>query len=153
VHKLCSLISRWMAPARNVEVCSIFSRYLYHTQTLSDCTLRYLNWRPYSRFYTLNEYSVVKTIVWTSSIRKITKTQIRHTVVWRIAGVEKIGEHYSQEMLNSCRKFVWMKICYLKFERNLKTHVPLWAQQHMVDRHYSLNLKPWSARKFMHMQI
>jgi hypothetical protein len=23
-------------------------------------------------------------------------------------------------------------------------HVPLWAQQHMVDRHYSL--KPWSAR-------
>jgi hypothetical protein len=37
-----------------------------------------------------------------------------------------------------------MKICYWKFEGN--THVPLWAQQHMVDRHYSLNLKPWSAR-------
>jgi hypothetical protein len=28
----------------------------------------------------------------------------------------------------------------------LNAHVPLWAQQHMVDRHYSLNLKPWSAR-------
>jgi hypothetical protein len=39
-----------------------------------------------------------------------------------------------------------MKICYWKFEGNLNTHVPLWAQQHMVDRHYSLNLKPWSAR-------
>ena len=38
-----------------------------------------------------------------------------------------------------------MKICYWKFEGNLNTHVPLWAQQHMVDRHYSLNLKPWSA--------
>ena len=38
-----------------------------------------------------------------------------------------------------------MKICYRKFEGNLNTHVPLWAQQHMVDRH-SLNLKPWSAR-------
>jgi hypothetical protein len=49
-------------------------------------------------------------------------------------------------MLNSCRKFVWMKICYWKFEGNLNTHVPLWVQQHMVDRHYSLNLKPWSAR-------
>jgi hypothetical protein len=49
-------------------------------------------------------------------------------------------------MLNSCRKFVWMKICYWKFEGNLNIHVPLWAQQHMVDRHYSLNLKPWSAR-------
>jgi hypothetical protein len=65
---------------------------------------------------------------------------------------EKIGrggknrrarEHRSQEMLNSCRKFVWMKICYWKFEGNLN---PLWAQQHMVDRRYSLNLKPWSAR-------
>jgi hypothetical protein len=22
----------------------------------------------------------------------------------------------------------------------------IWAQQHMVDRHYSLNLKSWSAR-------
>ena len=55
-------------------------------------------------------------------------------------------EHCSQEMLNSCRKFVWLKICYWKFEENLNTHVPLWAQQHMVDRHYSLNLKPWSAR-------
>jgi hypothetical protein len=55
-------------------------------------------------------------------------------------------EHCSQEMLNSCRKFLWMKICYWKFEGNLNTHVPLWAQQHMVDRHYSLNLKPWSAR-------
>ena len=49
-------------------------------------------------------------------------------------------------MLNSCRKFVWMKICYWEFEGNLNTHVPLWAQQHTVDRHYSLNLKPWSAR-------
>jgi hypothetical protein len=39
-----------------------------------------------------------------------------------------------------------MKICYCKFEENLNTHVPLWAQQHMVDRHYFLNLKPWSAR-------
>ena len=39
-----------------------------------------------------------------------------------------------------------MKICYWKFEGNLNTHVPLWAQQHMVDRHYSLNLKQWSAR-------
>jgi hypothetical protein len=42
-----------------------------------------------------------------------------------------------------------MKICYRKFEGNLNTHVPLWAQQHMVDRHYSLYklyLKPWSAR-------
>jgi hypothetical protein len=38
-----------------------------------------------------------------------------------------------------------MKICYWKFEGNLNTHVPLWAKQHMVDRHYSLNLKPWSA--------
>jgi hypothetical protein len=39
-----------------------------------------------------------------------------------------------------------MKICYRKFEGNLNTHFPLWAQQqHMVDRHYSLNLKPWSA--------
>jgi hypothetical protein len=28
----------------------------------------------------------------------------------------------------------------------LNTHVPLWVQQHMVDRHYSLNFKPWSAR-------
>jgi hypothetical protein len=28
----------------------------------------------------------------------------------------------------------------------LNSHVPLWAQQHMVDRHYSLNFKPWSAR-------
>jgi hypothetical protein len=55
-------------------------------------------------------------------------------------------EHCSQEMLNSCRKFVWMKICYWKFEGNLNTHVSLWAQQHMVDRHYSLNLKPWSAK-------
>jgi hypothetical protein len=55
-------------------------------------------------------------------------------------------EHCSQEMLNSCRKFVSMKICYWKFEGNLNTHVPLWAQQHIVDRHYSLNLKPWSAR-------
>jgi hypothetical protein len=55
-------------------------------------------------------------------------------------------EHCSQEMLNSCRKFVWMKICYWKFEGNLNSHVPLWAQQHMVDRHYSLNLKPWLAR-------
>jgi hypothetical protein len=60
--------------------------------------------------------------------------------------VEKIGEHCSQEMLNNCRKFVSMKICYWKFEGNLNTHVPLWAQQHIVDRHYSLNLKPWSAR-------
>jgi hypothetical protein len=51
-----------------------------------------------------------------------------------------------QEMLNSYRKFVGMKICYWKFEGNLNTHVPLWAQQHMVNRHYSLNLKPWSAR-------
>jgi hypothetical protein len=34
----------------------------------------------------------------------------------------------------------------LKFEGNFNTNVPLWAQQHMVDRHYSLNLKPWSAR-------
>jgi hypothetical protein len=33
-------------------------------------------------------------------------------------GVEKIGEHCSQEMLNSCKKFVWMKICYWKFEGN-----------------------------------
>ena len=49
-------------------------------------------------------------------------------------------EHCSQEMLNSCRKFVWMKICYWKFEGNLNTHVPLWVQQHMVDRHYSLNI-------------
>jgi hypothetical protein len=49
-------------------------------------------------------------------------------------------------MINSCRKFVWMKIRYWKFEGNLNTHVPLWAQQHMVDRHYFLNLKPWSAR-------
>jgi hypothetical protein len=49
-------------------------------------------------------------------------------------------------MLNSCRKFVWMKIYYWKFEGNLNTHAPLWAQQHMVDRHYSLILKPWSAR-------
>jgi hypothetical protein len=55
-------------------------------------------------------------------------------------------EHCSQEMSNSCRKFVWMKICYWKFEGNLNTHVPLWAQQHMVNRHYSLNLKQWSAR-------
>ena len=61
-------------------------------------------------------------------------------------GVEKIGEHCSQEMFNSCREFIWMKICYWKCEGNLNTHVPLWAQQHMVDRHYSLNLKPWSAR-------
>jgi hypothetical protein len=61
-------------------------------------------------------------------------------------GVDKLGEHCSQEMLNSCRKFVWMKICYWKFKGNLNTHVPLWAQQHMVGRHYSLNLKPWSAR-------
>ena len=44
------------------------------------------------------------------------------------------------------RKFVWMKISNWKFERNLNTHVPLWVQQHMVDRHYSLNLKPRSAR-------
>ena len=50
-------------------------------------------------------------------------------------------EHCSQEMLNSCRKFLWMKICYWKFEGNLNTHVPLWAQQHMVDRHYSLEFK------------
>jgi hypothetical protein len=49
-------------------------------------------------------------------------------------------------MLNSCRKFVWMKICYWKFAGNLNTHVPLWAQQYMVDRHYSLNWKPSSAR-------
>jgi hypothetical protein len=61
-------------------------------------------------------------------------------------GVEKIGAHCVQEMLNSYRKFVGMKICYWKFEGNLNTHVPLWAQQHMVNRHYSLNLKPWSAR-------
>jgi hypothetical protein len=59
---------------------------------------------------------------------------------------KRAREHCSQEMLNSCRKFVWMKICYWKFEGNLNTHVPLWAQQHMVDRHYFLNLKPWSAR-------
>jgi hypothetical protein len=32
-------------------------------------------------------------------------------------------------MINSCRKFVWMKICYWKFEGNLNTHVPIWAQQ------------------------
>jgi hypothetical protein len=48
-------------------------------------------------------------------------------------------EHCSQEMLwNSCRKFVWIKICYSKFEGNLKlinTNVSIWAQQHMVDRH------------------
>ena len=49
-------------------------------------------------------------------------------------------------MLNSCRRFDWMTICCWKFEGNLHTHVPPWAQQHMVDRHYSLNLKPWSAR-------
>jgi hypothetical protein len=55
-------------------------------------------------------------------------------------------EHCSQEMLNGCRKFLWMKICYWKFEGNLNTHVPPWVQQHMVYRHYSLNLKPWSAR-------
>jgi hypothetical protein len=24
--------------------------------------------------------------------------------------------------------------------------INIWMQQHMVDRHYSLNLKPWSAR-------
>jgi hypothetical protein len=39
-----------------------------------------------------------------------------------------------------------MKICYWKFEGILNTRVPLWVQQHMVDRHYSLHLKPWSAR-------
>jgi hypothetical protein len=39
-----------------------------------------------------------------------------------------------------------MKICYRTFEGNLNTHVPLWMQPHMVDRNYSLNLKPWSAR-------
>jgi hypothetical protein len=38
-----------------------------------------------------------------------------------------------------------MKICYWKFEGNRNTHVPVWAQQHMYDRH-SLNLKPWSDR-------
>ena len=58
-------------------------------------------------------------------------------------------------MLNSCRKFVSIKIGYWKFERNLNTHV----QQHMVDKHYSSNLKPWSAGTllyvydFMHMPI
>jgi hypothetical protein len=60
-------------------------------------------------------------------------------------------EHCSQEMLNSCRKFVSMKICYWKFEGNLNTHIPLWAQQHIVDRHYSLNLKPWSARTLLYV--
>jgi hypothetical protein len=35
-----------------------------------------------------------------------------------------------------------LKICVIC----VNTHVPLWMQQHMVDRHYSLNLKPWSAR-------
>jgi hypothetical protein len=66
----------------------------------------------------------------------------------------RAGKHCSQEMLNSCRKFVRMKICYWKFEGNLNAHVPLWAQQHMVDRHYSLNLKPWSEHyMFMHMQM
>jgi hypothetical protein len=49
-----------------------------------------------------------------------------------------------QKMLNSCKKFVRMKVCYWKFEGSLNTHVPLLAQQHMVDRHYSLNLKPYS---------
>jgi hypothetical protein len=33
-------------------------------------------------------------------------------------------------MLNSCRKFVWMKICYWKLEGNLNNLVRLWAQQH-----------------------
>jgi hypothetical protein len=55
-------------------------------------------------------------------------------------------EHCSQEMLKNCRKFIWMKICYWKFEGNLDTRVPLWAQQHMIDRHYSIFLEPWSAR-------
>jgi hypothetical protein len=45
--------------------------------------------------------------------------------------VEKIWKPCSQEMLNSCWKFVWMKICYWKCEENLNTHVPLWAQQHI----------------------
>jgi hypothetical protein len=31
-------------------------------------------------------------------------------------------------------------------KETLTPNVPLWAQQHMVDRHYSFNLKPWSAR-------
>ena len=55
-------------------------------------------------------------------------------------------EHCLQEMLKNCRKFIWMKICYWKFEGNLDTRVPLWAQQHMIDRHYSIFLEPWSAR-------
>ena len=57
-------------------------------------------------------------------------------------GVEKIGEHCSQEMFNSCREFIWMKICYWKCEGNLNTHV---------------NIIPWIGQlehhMFMHMQI
>jgi hypothetical protein len=65
--------------------------------------------------------------------------------------VEKIGEHCSQEMLNSCRKFVWMKICYWKFEGNLNTHVPLWAQQHMVDRTLFLEFKTMVSYRTLHV--
>jgi hypothetical protein len=57
-------------------------------------------------------------------------------------GWKKIGqarEHCSQEMLNSCRKLVWMKICYWKFEWNFNTHVPLWAQQHI----WLTDIIPW----------
>jgi hypothetical protein len=61
-------------------------------------------------------------------------------------------EHCSQEMLNSCRKFVSMKICYWKFEGNLNTHVPLWAQQHMVDRHSS-NLKLYTVSQREHYTV
>ena len=69
--------------------------------------------------------------------------------LWFIRGgkTRRAREHCSQAMLNSCRKFVWMKVCYWKFEGNLNTHMSHYGcKQHMVDIHYPLNLRPWSAR-------
>jgi hypothetical protein len=81
-------------------------------------------------------------ICWLFSIIGI-KARLDSKLLHKGGKNRRAREHCSQEMLNSCRKFIWMKICYWKCEGNLNTHVPLWAQQHMVDRHYSLN---WSAR-------
>jgi hypothetical protein len=86
-------------------------------------------------------------LMWKESVNALPKVvgflqALRFPPTGRGAKNRRAREHCSQEMLNGCRKFLWMKICYWKFEGNLNTHVPPWVQQHMVYRHYSLNLKP-----------
>jgi hypothetical protein len=58
--------------------------------------------------------------------------------------VKKIGDHAS----TARRNVKQLQEIRLNEDLLLKTPHALWVQQHMVDRHYSLNLKPCSARKF-----